>query len=66
MPLVHADGAVVERFHAAQDFEQRGFAGAVAAHQAGALLGRDQPVAVFKQKLVAETFPGPLELDHVK
>ena len=35
------------------------------AHQAGALLGRDQPVAVFKQKFVAETFPGPLELNHL-
>ena len=63
--LGEADRSVVERFHAAQNFEQRGFAGAVAADQAGALARRDQPVAVFKQELVAETFSGTLELDHV-
>ena len=61
-----ADGAVVERLHAAQNFQQRGFAGAVRADQAGALLGRDQPVAIFEQKFVAETFSGALELDHLQ
>ena len=60
--LGEADGAVIERLHAAQDLEQRGFAGAVAADQAGALLGRDQPVAIFEEKFVAETFPGAVRV----
>jgi len=57
MPLVKADGAIVERLHPAQDLEQRRFAGAVRADQPGAFFGRDQPVAPFEQKLVAEAFP---------
>ena len=59
------DVAVIERFHAAQDLEQRGLAGAVGADQARALLGRDQPVAVFEQEFVAETLAGALQLNHL-
>ena len=44
----HVDGAVIERFDAGEDFEQRGFAGAVGADDADALLRRDQPVEVFE------------------
>ena len=35
-----AERAVVERFHPRQHLEQRGFAGAIGAHQAGAVFGR--------------------------
>ena len=45
----HGDhGAGVQAVHAGQDLQQRGFAGAVGAHDAGALVGRDQPVEVFE------------------
>ena len=60
-----AELAVVERFHARQHFEQRGFAAAVRAHQAGTVLGRDHPVEIFKQQLGAEAFAGAGELDHL-
>ena len=56
--------AVVEGFDAAEDFEQRGFAGAVAADEAGALVRRDQPVDVFKEEFLAEAFAGGGELEH--
>ena len=62
--LGHAERSVVERLHSAENLEQCGFAGAIAADQPRALTRRNQPVAVFKQELVAETFPGPLELNH--
>ena len=56
--------AVVEGFDAGEDFEQRGFAGAVAADEAGALVRRDQPVGVFKEEFLAEAFAGGGELKH--
>ena len=63
--LGDADLAVVEGFEAAEDFEERGFTGTVGAYQAGAFFGRNQPVALFEEKFVAETFAGALELDHL-
>ena len=60
-----AELAVVERLHAGQHFEQRGFAAAVRAHQAGAVLGRDHPVEIFKQQLGAEALAGAGKLDHL-
>ena len=45
-------------------FEQCRFAGAVRAHDADAVLGRDQPVEIFKQEFVAESFAGARELNH--
>src|SRR5580700_4923371 len=56
--------AVVEGVEACENLHQRGFAGAVRAHQADAVVGRDQPVGVFKKKFVAETFSGAGELNH--
>ena len=57
--------AVVEGFDAGEDLEQRGFARAVAADQAGALVRRDQPVDVFKEEFLAEAFAGGGELEHL-
>ena len=56
--------AVVEGFDARKDFEERGLAGAVAADEAGALVGRDEPVGVFEEELGAEAFAGGGELEH--
>ena len=56
--------AVVERVHAGENLHQRGFAGAVSAHQADAVAGRDQPVHVFEEEFVAETFSGAGKLNH--
>jgi len=46
---LHLQGAVVGFFHAAQNFEHGGFAGAVAADQAHALLGFKGKVSVVEQ-----------------
>ena len=56
--------AVVERVHARENFHQRGLAGAVAADQADAVVGRDEPVRVFEEEFVAETFSGAGKLNH--
>ncbi len=56
--------AVVEAVQAGENLHQRGFAGAVPAHQADAVAGRDQPVGVFEKEFVAETFSGAGKLDH--
>ena len=56
--------AVVEGFDAGEDFEQGGFAGAVAADEAGALVRRDEPVGVFEEEFLAEAFAGGGELEH--
>ncbi len=56
--------AVVEGVQAGENLHQRGFAGAVRAHQTDAVVGRDQPVGVFKKKFVAETFSGAGKLNH--
>jgi hypothetical protein len=58
------EGAVVEGLEAGEDLEQGGFAGAVAADEAGALVRRDEPVDVFKEELGAESFAGGGELEH--
>ena len=58
------DGAGIEAVDAGQDLEQRGFAGAVGAHDAGAFVGGDQPVQIFEECFRAEAFRGPGELDH--
>src|SRR5258706_8465204 len=56
--------AVVEAVQAREHFHQRGFARAVRAHQADAVVRRDQPVGVFKKKFVAEAFSGAGKLNH--
>ena len=50
--------AVVEGLKAAEDLEQGGFAGAVAADKAGALIRRDEPVDIFKEEFWAESLAG--------
>ena len=62
--LLGGDGAGIEALDAGQHFEQRRFAGAVGAHDAGALVGRDQPVDVLEKDFGAVAFAGPGELDH--
>ena len=52
-----ADGAVIETF-VPRDLQQRGFAGAVRAHETDAVARRDQPVSSFEQQLVAEALAG--------
>ncbi len=66
MFLAEVMRAVVERLDAAEDFQQRGFAGAVGAHQPDAIVRRDEPVEIFEQELGAEAFAGRGELDHVE
>src|SRR5260370_31279584 len=56
--------AIIERIQPGENLHQRGFAGAVRAHQADAVARRDQPVGIFKKKFVAETFSGPRKLNH--
>ena len=41
--------AVVEGFDTGEDFEQGGFAGAIAADETSALVRRDEPVGVFEE-----------------
>lgn len=64
----HAFGAlhraVVERVEPGENLHERGLAGAVGADEGGALVGRDEPVGVFKEKFVTETFAGVGELKH--
>ena len=59
------EAAVVEGVHAGEDLHERGLAGAVAADQADAVAGRDEPVRVFEEEFVAETFSGAGELNHI-
>ncbi len=56
--------SVVEGFDAGKDLEQGGFAGAVAADEAGALIRRDEPVGVFEEEFLAEPLAGRGELEH--
>ncbi len=63
-PLGDDERAVVEAVQAGENLHQRRLAGAVRAHQADAVVRRDQPVGVFKKKFVAETFSGAGKLDH--
>jgi hypothetical protein len=57
MPLTRRDVAVVERFEAGQDFQQRGFAGAVGAHQADALVGVMSQFRSSKRSLGPKRLP---------
>ena len=56
--------AVVEGLDAGEDLEEGGFAGAVAADEASALVRRDEPVGVFEEEFLAEAFAGGGELEH--
>ena len=56
--------AVVEGFDAREDLEEGGFAGAVAADEASALVRRYEPVGVFEEEFLAEAFAGGGELEH--
>ena len=58
------DRAVVERLEAAEDFQQRGFAGTVGADQADTRVSRDQPVEIFEEEFGSESFAGGGELNH--
>ena len=49
--------AVVERLDAGENLQQRGFAGAVGADQADAIVRRDQPVEFPKRILGPKRFP---------
>ena len=62
--LRNDQAAIVERVHASQNLHERGFAGAVAADQADTVAGRDEPVRVFEEEFVAETFSGAGKLNH--
>ncbi len=57
--LLGGDAAGVEAFDSGQHLEQRRFAGAVGAHNAGALVGRHQPVDVFKEDFGAVALSVP-------
>ncbi len=63
-PFRDGKRAVVKRVHARENLHQRGLARAVRAHQANAVVGRDQPVRIFEEKFVAEAFAGAGKLDH--
>jgi hypothetical protein len=62
--LLGGDGAGIEAFDAGEHLEQRRFPGAIGAHQAGALVGRDQPIDTFEKNLGAVALSRPVELDH--
>ena len=64
MPLAREMAAVVERLAPGQDFHDGGLAGAVCSDQTDAGFGRDQPVGVLEQELVAVALAGAGELDH--
>ena len=57
--------AVVERFQAGQHLHQRGFAGAVGAHQRGLFLVADEPVGLKKQHPRPEPLAGILQGKHL-
>ncbi len=59
-------GAVIERFGTGENLEQGRLAGAVGAHQGGALIGRNEPVGILKQNAGAESFAGSRQLEHKK
>ncbi len=52
------ESAIVEGLASGEDLEEGGFAGAVAADEAGALVRSDEPVDVFKEEFLAEAFAG--------
>jgi len=56
--------AVVQRVQSGEYLHQCRLAGAVRAHQANAVVGRDQPVSILEKEFVAETFSGARQLDH--
>ena len=56
--------AIVERIQAAQHLHERGLAGAIGAHQAGAFARGDQPIDVFEEDFGAEAFSGRGQLNH--
>ncbi len=56
--------AGIEPFDARKHLEQRRFSGAVGAHNARALVGRHQPIGIFKKDSGAVAFACPGELDH--
>ena len=57
MPLACGDRAVVERFQAAEHLQQRGFAGAVGAHQPDALRGVISQSSSSKRSLWPKRLP---------
>ena len=56
--------AAVKLLNAREHLQQRALAGAVTAHQAGALVRRDQPVGAFKQQFVSEALGSIGEVQH--
>ena len=56
--------ARIQRLDARQDLQHGAFAGAVGAHQADAIIGRNQPIHVLEQQLVPVALPRAGELQH--
>ena len=47
-----------------ENLHQRGFPGAIRAHQTDAVAGRNHPVGSLKEELVTVTFSGGGQLNH--
>ncbi len=56
--------AVVQRLESGEHLHQRGFAGAVGAHERGFFVVADEPVGLKKQHARAEPLSGILEREH--
>ena len=56
--------AVIERLQPGKYLEQRRFAGAVGPDKPNAVLGRNEPIEVFEQELVAVSLARAGELNH--
>jgi len=63
-PLGDGKGAIVEGIHAGEDFHECGLASTVATDEADAVVRRNQPIRVFEEEFVAETFSGAGKLNH--
>jgi len=59
-----AERTVIERLDPRKNLHQRGFPGAVRAHQADAVPRRNHPVRSLEQELVAVTFSSRGKLNH--
>ncbi len=58
------DGTGIQAFDSRQHLKQRRFSSAVGADDARALVGRHQPIDIFKEDFGAVAFACPGELDH--
>ena len=58
------DAALIKRLNSRKHLQQSGFARPIRSHNAHAVVGRDEPIEILKQELVAETLSGIDELNH--